>query len=267
MPWTVVESYVQSRSGTTGGDAVVVAENYIGVIDGVSGKTRLSFDGMPADQFAASVVTDAIRELDASLDAFAAVATIGQALRERTDALGLGSLTSPPGAVLGMVSVTRNELWVVGDVNALLDGTQIPGCPPPTDAVLSALRSAYLQSLLLSGATKEDILQDDPSLVLLQPLLENQWVFGNHPSSPWSYGVLDGTDVPVQHVVVHDLSDVTEVALATDGFHFIAPTLQQTLAAHRAVVATDPLCIDENPQLFACGRNGWDDAAYVRLGR
>ena len=48
----VEEPYVRSRTGDPGGggDAVVVTAHFAAVLDGVTGKTRLHFDGLPPMQ-------------------------------------------------------------------------------------------------------------------------------------------------------------------------------------------------------------------------
>lgn len=267
----VLESFVMSRDGdiSGGGDATLVSEYYVAVIDGVTSKTRLLFDRLRSDQFAAREVASAIHNLPPEIDGLTAVARIGSALRDSIESIGFDSkLVSPPGATLGVVSLAREELWVIGDISALVDGVLLPGAPPPTDAVLCGLRAAYLSSLLLAGASVDDLLRDDPSQNLIKPMLEQQWLYSNTVGSPWSYGVIDGRDVPSQHLRVVDISGAAEVVLFSDGFFKAETTLSGTLAAHRALVASDPLCINEHREFNACYRGGgWDDMAYLRLTR
>ena len=266
----VLESFVMSRAGDIGGggDATLVSEHYAAVIDGVTGKTRLLFDSLRSDQFAAREVATAIHNLPSEIDGLDAVARISSALRDSVESLGFDSnLVSSPGATLGIVSLEREELWVIGDISALVDGVLLPGAPPPTDAVLCGLRAAYLSSLLLAGASVEDLLRDDPSQRLIEPMLEQQWLFANTVGSPWSYGVIDGRADASLHLKVVDISGAAEVVLFSDGFFKAETTLAGTLVAHRALVTADPLCIKEHQEFNACGGGGWDDMAYLRLTR
>lgn len=265
----VIESHVRNRDGGLhGGDAVVVTPHHAAVIDGVTGKTALHFDGLPADQFAARVIADALRTCDPAAEVSTVLTTLGAALTGSLAALGFDTgLVSPPAATVGIVALAREELWLVGDITGLLDGRTVTGGAPPTDAVLADLRAAYLHALLAGGANPAELAEADPSQALLAPMLEQQHVFGNHPDSPWSYGVLDGQPIPERHVHVHDLAGVDEVVLASDGFHVLHPTLAATLAAHEALVAADPLCIDTHHELRRCAAVGWDDTGYLRLTR
>lgn len=266
----VLESFVMSRAGDidSGGDATLISEHHAAVIDGVTGKTRLLFDNLQSDKFATREVATTIRDLPPEIDGLEAVARISSALRDSVERLGFDNeLVSPPGVTLGVVSLAREELWVIGDISALVDGLLLPGTPPPTDAVLCGLRAAYLSSLLLAGASVEDLLKDDPSQNLMGPLLEQQWLFSNTVGSPWSFGAIDGSAVPAQHLKVVDISGAAEVVLFSDGFFKAETTLAGTLAAHRALVAADPLCINLHQSFKACADGGWDDMAYLRLTR
>lgn len=266
----VEESYVRSRTGDPGGggDAVVVTAHFAAVLDGVTGKTRLHFDGLPSDRFAARVAADTIRELPADVTAAEAVAAINDALVAAVADCGLGDgLVHMPGVVAGIVSFARNELWQVGDVNALVDDLPMPGFPPPTDRVLADLRSAYLGALLLAGAGVDELRGDDPSTVVLRPMLEQQDQYANHPMSPWSYGVINGTAVPHRHIHVHALGRARVVALASDGFVFPGSTLALTLQRHAELRDSDPLCIGDNRQVTRSTTVGWDDMAYLRVCR
>ena len=266
----MLESYLMSASGDPGGggDALVVAAGHAAVIDGVTSKTRLTFDGLKGDVFAARTLSAAIRTLPADVTSEEAVEALRASLARAVADLGFDSeLVHAPSARVALVSHERGELWQVGDVHALIDGQLCEGEAPPTDAVLSGVRAIFLEAALRSGARLEDLLAEDQSVHVLRPLREAQRLFANDPSSAWGFMAIDVQAPLAPRVKVTDISDAAEVVLASNGFAAVLPTLEETLAEHERLLTEDPLCAFSNRQLRRRSSAGWDDMAYLRLRR
>ena len=169
-----------------------------------------------------------------------------------------------------MYSDARREVWTVGDVSftAVGPGEELrPPASKPLDRVAAGVRSALLTALLNEGSTEADIREFDPGREAILPLLTRQHALRNTPGQ-WGYGAIDGTAVPEEFLLVHPIdSRVSEIVIYSDGYPNAYPSLGEAESALAALLAADPLCINELMSTKGWAKNNvsFDDRAYVRF--
>ncbi|GMA16371.1 hypothetical protein GCM10025871_27020 [Deinococcus metallilatus] len=166
-----------------------------------------------------------------------------------------------------MYSAARREIWRVGDTQYLIDGIgQNPDLV--VDQVTTAVRRMVLHAQLAQGATIEDLRREDPGHEAATPLFVLQTQFMNRAGSPFSYGAVNGTAVPVELIEVLPVpSGAKEIVLATDGYPQVYASLQESEAGLQAVLEQDPLLINIHiaSKGWCPGAASFDDRAYLRL--
>lgn len=267
----VVEQFLAAKSGVNADcqDGIVVTDHYAAVIDGATDKTRARYDGMPGGQFAMRTCVQMIRELAHDADAKTATAQLTAALAERLPA-DVDAIHRPS-AVFAIYSRTRRELWRVGDVSFWHEPLPIGGDMPRklVDHHASGVRSALLAAELAAGRTLADLQDDDIGRAAILTLLRRQSIFVNNPDAgEWAYGAVNGQTVPGSFIEVHDIPTTSNtLVIATDGYPSLRPTLAESEAHLRHLLAEDPLCIGplRGTKGVAPGADSFDDRAYLRL--
>lgn len=125
-----------------------------------------------------------------------------------------------------------------------------------TDDDLSAIRHAARCHAL---EQLPDVPEGDIAILLDSGIVRGQGYFQNNTLSPMSYAVLDGTDVPVEHVSIIDRtkSEIAAIELFSDGY--MRPPAGTTVDAWEEsfadIEALDPAKIGE----FACPKGSTSD--------
>ena len=267
-PFEVLEQLVESkRPGFVAEDIVAGTDDFVVVLDGVTGKDGSLFRGLTGGRFAAETVLRAIEKLDRHADARTAVNLVSEALHDAV-IRELGAFPPPPpGTQLAVYSAARAEVWRVGDVHVRLGSFHLHTPAPPTDEIATNFRAAVLEAFLAEGASEDALADNDPSWALLLPLLSRQDLFANAATAhPLGYGVINGLKVPDRHLSVFPVASGMEVVLATDGYLSAEGTLDEAEAELASVLAEDRLLIRRYKGFRAAPPGGsFDDRGWIRF--
>ncbi len=276
---TETESFTMGKSGDPlgGEDRYVVAEHFIGVLDGVTSRGRaveegLKLNGGTAGRFAATHLAAAIGELHPDVTAVDAVAQLSSGLSRAMQEQGLSDPEAwgwPAAASTAIYSAARSEVWRIGDAHVAINGVPLPGNPTPLDVPALGFRACVLEALIAAGARVEDLVLDDPTWEMLLPLLELQHHLRNHDESEnrFAYGLIDGRPVPERFIQVHPVPRGCEIVLTTDGYISPAATLELAEAELASVLTNDPLLfrLHQGFKPLQPGTVSYDDRCYVRF--
>lgn len=248
-------------------DGVVVTADYVAVIDGSTSKspTRVSrwrSNGRYCMQLVERYLRHARRDLTAEQFCRGVTAYVASKFRGKRERLFLHPeerLT----ASCAVFSRLHRQIWMIGDCHCLV-GDAYYDNPKPTEAVIAGHRAEIIKRLLAEEkATEEGLLQHDIAREELLPEL-----IAATKGQNVDYSVVDGFAIPMDKVriVSLDFSPWT-VVLATDGYPFLRPTLEESEAALARQRAIDPLNIGDfrATKAFMEGNNSFDDRAYVRF--
>ena len=153
----------------------------------------------------------------------------------------------------------RREIWLIGDCQCLVNGELFEN-PKPYEAELAAKRAAIIKhssnqkNFLVHDSARETIVPE-----MMNIMREQQNV---------KYAVIDGARIPEEHVRVLTLDfQPKEIVLASDGYPFLRPTLEESEAALAKQLTDDPLNIGNFQATKGCmkGNNSFDDRAYIRF--
>lgn len=273
----VIESKIEGKkSPESCEDGLVVTADFIAVIDGSTSKTphHLSPD-MKNGRYAMVLISEYIQhELkpESTVEDFCEGVTSyiynkvyrQQRIEEQMQAHPEERLTAS--AIL--YSKAKNEVWMVGDCQAIIDGKLYENNKPFEDIV--ARRRV---ELIRQGFTPQEARKTIEPL-LIQAMLEGQ---------NKTYTVIDGFPIYQKGVKVVSLNapqknvetDVAdslphptkEIVLASDGYPFLKPTLAESEEALAHLLAYDPQCTHEfiATKGIVEGNKSFDDRTYIRF--
>ena len=270
-------------------DGMVVTDDFIAVIDGSTSKTPKHLNpDMKNGRYAMMLISEYIREelkADASVDDFCqgVTAFIYNKVYEK---LGVEEwLKEHPEERLTasaiLYSRTRNEVWMVGDCQAIIDGKLYENGKPYEEKIAQKRVELIVQGLSPAEARKQ-----------IEPLLIKAMLSGQNQT----YTVIDGFPIYREGVKVVSVSDScsvqdsvpasdsvpcsdsisasgtisvssSEIVLASDGYPFLKPTLAASEAALAEQIANDP----HNIRSFIAtkgiveGNKSFDDRTYIRF--
>lgn len=270
-------------------DGMVVTDDFIAVIDGSTSKTPKHLNpDMKNGRYAMMLISEYIREelkADASVDDFCQGVT-AYIYNKVYEKLGVEErLKEHPEERLTasaiLYSRTRNEVWMVGDCQAIIDGKLYENGKPYEQEIARKRVELIEQGLSPAEARKQ-----------IEPLLIKAMLSGQNQT----YTVIDGFPIYREGVKVVSVSasssvqdsvpasdsvpcsdsasasdtipsSSSEIVLASDGYPFLKPTLAASEAALAEQIANDP----QNIHSFIAtkgiveGNKSFDDRTYIRF--
>lgn len=285
----IESSIIGKKSPEACEDGMVVTDDFIAVIDGSTSKTpkHLNSD-MKNGRYAMMLISEYIREelkADASVDEFCQGVT-AYIYNKVYEKLGVEErLKKHPEERLTasaiLYSRTKNEVWMVGDCQAIIAGKLYENGKPYEQEIARKRVELIEQGLSPAEARKQ-----------IEPLLIKAMLSGQNQT----YTVIDGFPVYREGVKVVSVSDSSsvqdsvpasdsvpcsdsasasdtipssssEIVLASDGYPFLKPTLAASEAALAEQIANDP----QNIHSFIAtkgiveGNKSFDDRTYIRF--
>ena len=276
----IESSIIGKKSPEACEDGMVVTDDFIAVIDGSTSKTPKHLNpDMKNGRYAMMLISEYIREelkADASVDDFCQGVT-AYIYNKVYEKLGVEErLQEHPEERLTasaiLYSRTRNEVWMVGDCQAIIDGKLYENGKPYEQEIARKRVELIEQGLSPAEARKQ-----------IEPLLIKAMLSGQNQT----YTVIDGFPIYREGVKVVALktkpvsssietyfqeqtkpvSSPNEVVLASDGYPFLKPTLAASEAALVHLIAHDPQCIHDfiATKGLVAGNKSFDDRTYIRF--
>lgn len=285
----IESSIIGKKSPEACEDGMVVTDDFIAVIDGSTSKTPKHLNpDMKNGKYAMMLISEYIWEelkADASVDDFCQGVT-AYIYNKVYEKLGVEErLKEHPEERLTasaiLYSRTRNEVWMVGDCQAIIDGKLYENGKPYEQEIARKRVELIEQGLSPAEARKQ-----------IEPLLIKAMLSGQNQT----YTVIDGFPIYREGVKVVSVSvsssvqdsvpasdsvpcsdsasasdtipsSSSEIVLASDGYPFLKPTLAASEAALAEQIANDP----QNIRSFIAtkgiveGNKSFDDRTYIRF--
>lgn len=285
----IESSIIGKKSPEACEDGMVVTDDFIAVIDGSTSKTPKHLNpDMKNGRYAMMLISEYIREelkADASVDDFCQGVT-AYIYNKVYEKLGVEErLKEHPEERLTasaiLYSRTRNEVWMVGDCQAIIAGKLYENGKPYEEKIARKRVELIEHGLSPAEARKQ-----------IEPLLIKAMLSGQNQT----YTVIDGFPIYREGVKVVSVSDSSsvqdsvpasdsvpcsdsasasdtipssssEIVLASDGYPFLEPTLAASEAALAEQIANDP----QNIHSFIAtkgiveGNKSFDDRTYIRF--
>jgi hypothetical protein len=275
QPYLIEEQALVSKTGNPedNEDFIHLSPAFVAVIDGVTSKTPCRWEGKTGGQVCAQLIDQVLSQLPGDVTARESVDAITARIRhfyEEHDVLELVQ-TDPSqrlSAALIAVSLSRKEIWFVGDCQCMLDRRLITNTKL-VDSITSAARAMFLETEVQRGISIEELRRNDPGRAFILPLLKQQQLFQNNPAAgAYWYPILDGFPVPDEGIRIEPIPKKTHtIVLASDGYPILKESLEASEQALQQILEADPLLFRTYKATKGVqeGYVSYDDRAYVKL--
>lgn len=270
----VTEQFLKSKTITESDceDSIFVSEHFAAVIDGVTTKSTMKYANETSGRACSQLLKKALEDLPLKSTANRAVEFLTSAVFSMYNETGIEEhvMNFPAeraSACIAIYSKFRNELWMVGDCQCMVDKTVYSNIKP-IDSILSDIRSLFIKTELKLGKTVNELQINDSGREFILPLLKRLSVFQNSiTKNEFTYGVIDGFKIPKSEIKVINLSHPTKVILATDGYPLLFETLAQSENYLKMILKNDPLCyhLIKTTKGLKPGNSSFDDRAYLSI--
>lgn len=240
-------------------DEMVITDRFVAVIDGVTSKSDFHYKGKSTGKLAAGFVKEVLTEAPAEAGIEDIMAGCGRKWEEfyREVSFPYERKSMGPQAVAVIYSAFYRTIWLIGDCQAMVDGTRYT-VPKKSDEVLSEFRS------LVIHITK------DPAEArrLIQPWIVKASKFSNDTASCYGYAVINGEEIPRELIQTIPLDKNShEIVLASDGYPVLMPSLEESEEELARILEKDPDCCDEyrSTKGIIPGNVSFDDRTYIKF--
>jgi glycerophosphoryl diester phosphodiesterase len=271
----IIEKNIVSHKGNIEDceDAIIVTDNFACVIDGATSKSDRLWNGNTSGFIASRIISEAIKSLPQEVSCCEAINNLTSSIANYYRKINIfKELHDNPihrfSAALALYSLYYSEIWMVGDCQCMTDN-ELHENTLLVDNVMSNARALYLHMELLKGKATSKLLEHDTGKDFIKPLLEKQWMFQNSTiDSPYTYGVIDGFEVPKNAVKIVEVKEGTKyIVLSSDGYPILKPSLDESERILKKIISEDPLCINlfKSTKGVMKGQVSFDDRAYVKI--
>ncbi len=265
----IIEQYIEGKTPGVCDDGLVINDKFIAVIDGVTSKGKLLWDGKKSGEYARLILSSELEKMDANIEACDAIEELNNALKnaygEKYE-IAANDVAEKIAATIIIFNKSKNEIWLFGDCQCLVNGVYYND-PKTMDETLAAVRSLYNHIEILKGKTKEEISANDMGREYILPLIKEGSRYANKPDSEYRYNVLDGFEIDSRKCVVIKVSPGDEIVMASDGYPHLKNTLKESEDALKKIIEEDPLCIElyKATKGLVPGNHSFDDRTYIRF--
>lgn len=250
-------------------DGLYVGDDFIAVIDGVTAKGEMKWNGgMTSGCYAKELLLAELPKLDKNISAEDAIKQLNSCL---TRAYGdkLEELRTNPReqlqACVIIYSVARQQVWSFGDCQCIING-KLHAHEKQVDVIMSNMRALFLELEMLSGKTVSELEAHDTGRDVIQPVLQRQALLANSPSK-YGYDTLNGFDLCLDRILVYDINSGDQIVLASDGYPSLQPTLENSEKILEKTLEEDPLCCRsyKSTKGYKPQNVSFDDRTYIRF--
>ena len=160
-----------------------------------------------------------------------------------------------------------NQIWMIGDCQCLIDDNLYTN-NKLIDKILADTRSFYITKELIEGKTIEELMKYDTGREYILPLLISQTYFQNNRfDSEYSYCVVDGFPINMSQVKIIEAKNASSIILASDGYPKLYNNLKESENYLNYILEKDPLCYNIFKSTKGKQKNmvSYDDRAYLKL--
>lgn len=239
-------------------DGILITDNFIAVLDGVTAKSNRTFYGKSGGRAAMEVAKAVIESSPSITEKEILFRNVNNAIRSLYEGTNHGEAA----VCLCIYSNFFKEIWSVGDCQYLVNGKYY--CDEKEiDRIYSRVRAAILEKTEREGNLTDG---RDPGREFIMPLLKNQHLFANG-NGKYSYPLLNGGSFNADRIISTKVSEGDTVILATDGYPKLFDSLEESESYLSYVIKNDPMCckLHLSTKGIEKGNVAFDDRAYVKF--
>ena len=262
----IIEKFICGKKGKDElcEDMLVVTEDFIAVIDGVTSKSGVLYDGKSGGRYASELVANAIEGLHADVEGLDALKRLDKTISDKYE----GQLPPPDKRIQAcaiIYSVSKKQIWCYGDCELMINGEYFDHAKL-IDTLTALVRAFVIEAYLSRGGDPSLLQENDVGREAIMPFLKEQSSFANRDGR-FGYPVIDGSGINEGMIKTYNVNTGDEIVLASDGYPELCDSLDKSEKRLCQILECDPLAIKENMQtkMMKKGDLSFDDRAYIRF--
>lgn len=272
MSVKIIESFIKGKKNNKElcEDGLVITENYISIIDGVTSKGNTLWQNMTSGVYVKKLLINAINNMSPNLNAEDSILYLNTLIKEEYEKSNMYEYVKEHPeerlqANLIVFNISKNEIWMWGDCQALIN-KKLYHKEKKIDKILSEARSLLVDLELKNGKTVEDIIKNDTGRKYILPLLKQSIVY-NNTIGEYGCNVLDGFEIMPKSVIKIKVKENDEIVLASDGYPVLKNSLKESEEKLLEILDKDPLLINiyKSTKGLQQGNISYDDRTYIKF--
>lgn len=246
-------------------DGYFINEDYVVVVDGATSRGKYLWNNKTSGEYAKDLIISAIGSFDGKLSCEQFFDRITEAVRESYADKKEIPISERLRASVIVYSGYYKEIWVLGDCQCKINGMR-KDTGKMVDFYISEIRSMLIRSFLAEGMTEEELLKNDLSRKMIEPIIDRQFFLENQKGE-FGYPVMNGVISDHHNIIKYKVKDGDVVILATDGYPILEDDLSGSEAALKELMEKDPLCykIVKSTKGLKPGQNSFDDRCFIKF--
>lgn len=272
MSVKIIESFIKGKKNNKElcEDGLVITENYISIIDGVTSKGNTLWQNMTSGVYVKKLLINAINNMSPNLNAEDSILYLNTLIKEEYEKSNMYEYVKEHPeerlqANLIVFNISKNEIWMWGDCQALIN-KKLYHKEKKIDKILSEARSLFVDLELKNGKTVKDIIKNDTGRKYILPLLKQSIVY-NNTIGKYGCNVLDGFEIMPKSVIKIKVKENDEIVLASDGYPVLKNSLKESEEKLLEILEKDPLLINiyKSTKGLQQGNISYDDRTYIKF--
>ena len=266
---TIIEKFISSKTSNPEmcEDGLVITDDIIAVIDGVTSKSNNLFEGKKGGRYCKDFI---VRVVDSGMysteNAESFFTSVNNQLKEEIISKFFDiEYIEWPRASMIVYCKKLNEIWSYGDCQCMINGENFSEVKK-IDELTSQMRAVNLELALLKGVSTEALRNDDVGRKAILSILKEQVYFEN-TDSEYGYPVINGQKINSKLIRSYNVKKGDEVILASDGYPVLRQNLAESEKELEKILKNDPMCFRmfKSTKGIENGNLSFDDRTYCRF--
>lgn len=268
----IIESYICSKykEQSLCEDGLFIGDNIIAIIDGVTSKGTLKWNGSSSGQYAMNVIINVLKNDISTQSPLVFFSEINEKLKNSMKLHPKCDNKEKPRASVIAYIIDKQEIWSYGDCKCIV-GEKYYSHEKIIDRILANKRAEIIKQYLINSNSISKLQHKDLGREAIMDELKNQFKYENvHcivDGYDYGYPVLNGNIICEDMISVHFVNKGDMVVLASDGYPILKNTLKESEIKLAHIIDEDPLCYKEYKSTKGIneGNISFDDRTYIRF--
>ena len=268
----IIESYICSKSKEQSlcEDGLFIGDNVIAVIDGVTSKGTLKWNGSSSGKYAMNVIINTLKNGVSTESPLVFFSEINEKLKNSMKLHPKCERKEKPRASIIAYIMDKHQIWSYGDCKCIV-GEIHYNHEKVIDRILANKRADVIKKCLSNSNSIIELQHRDLGRESIMDELENQFNYENvhFMVNEYDYGypVLNGDIICEDMISIHSANKGDTVILASDGYPILKNTLKESEIKLANIIDEDPLCYKEYKSTKGIkeGNVSFDDRTYIRF--
>ena len=261
----IIEKFLKGKYSNKCEDGYVITEDFIAVVDGATSRNKYLWNGKTSGEIAKDLILNTISKFEADINCKNFFESLKNVLKDKLDEQKEIPISEMLRASIVVYSKFYKEIWSLGDCKFCVNHIIFEN-KKEVDYYIANVRSMLVNSFILEGKTVAELLKDDLSRKMIEPLIDRQFYLENK-AVEYGYPVLNSHCINYEMIVKYPVKDDDIIIFSTDGYPILKESLIESENELNRIIIEDPLCynIYKSTKGLSPDATSFDDRCYIKF--